>query len=309
MEERKPDKVMQRAIMHMALSSIKQMVESGSIIADYALSLVGGSLGYLNERESNPDFVRFRKMSRLVYKDEPQSGTSYPMYGLDGAQTGKYKFGLASNENVNMLFKLHQNFSGKSYETPKQLKSALQKLLEGKRVLELGCGPGHNLAVIKRLGARVSGVELRKECKDAVPDVDVRHGDAECLDEIFGDERFDMIYSKDLFCTAVLQPGKSERIAASTYRHTADGGMGLHHINYTKIPLPMFLLHRWIANREAGVDPVKAEDDFWELDDKQRDDALWTNRCSIDPQYLVRQSFTLKEYVIDNGELNMIVKK
>ena len=220
-----------------------------------------------------------------------------------------FTFSRASHKYVHSLFQLYQHLSGEEYTSPEQLKEVLRKSLDGKRILELGCGPGFNLKVLQDLGAIVSGVEIRRDLIGGVPDVDIRYGDAEHLDDIFPDDRFDLIYSEDFFCNAVMDQEKSGRIATQTYRHTTEGGAGIHQIIYEKMELPLYLLGLWISNRETGRDHQTIENRFWNMSEDERERALYTNRCSLDPQDLVGLGFKVKEYSIENGELNIVVRK
>jgi hypothetical protein len=45
------------------------------------------------------------------------------------------------------------------------------------------------------------------------------------------------------------------------------------------------------------------------LDDETKEDILWTNKSTLDPQYLVRTGFKIKEYTMENGDLVIVTKK
>ena len=96
---------------------------------------------------------------------------------------------------------------------------------------------------------------------------------------------------------------------AKTYILTKDGGTGLHQITYEKLSLQLFLLHAWSCARQAGRDPKETEELFWDMPEDEQEDALYTNRSSLDLQDVVTSGFKLREYSIENGELNIIINK
>lgn len=295
---------MQKHMINRALNSIKSMIESGQISADMALGLLAERSGQFSGKNDAPEYKRFKENSGLIYDNELFFDINYKM---DNAM--EYKFAPASQHDIHALYKLYQHLSNKEYDSPEQLKKIMKELVEGKRILELGSGPGFNLNVLHNLGARVSGIEIRKDLIGKISNVDVRCGDAEHLDDVFGDEQFDLIYSIDLFCTAVINQEKSGRIATQTYRHTKDGGTCVHQITYEKMELPFYLLGLWISNREAGINPEEMEEFFWNMPEDEKEKALYTNRCSLDLQDLVVRGFKIKEYSIENGQLNIVVRK
>ncbi len=181
-------------------------------------------------------------------------------------------------------------------------------LLNGKRILELGCGPGFNLRVLQDLGANTSGIEIVEGLVGRVPQIDIRKGDAEYLDKLFGNDEFDIIYSRDLFCTAIMDQDKAKKIAKQMYKHTKIGGLVICQITYEKMQIPLYLMAMWFYNRKISGDFKKMEEDFWNNEEKIETE-LYTNRCSLDLQDLVIHGFRLIEYSIDNGELNMVLRK
>lgn len=290
--------------MKRALEPIQSMIETGRLRPDMALGLLAEQSGQFQGNGDTSEYKRFKETSGLIYANEPFFDVNYR------TEIGDiYKFRPASHHDVHTLYKLYQHLSGKEYSSPEQLKEVMRESLDGKRVLELGSGPGFNLKVLQDLGARVSGVEVRRNLIGGVPDVDVRYGYAEHLDDVFRDEQFDIVYSRDVFCRAVMDQEKSGRIATQTYRHTKDGGTGVHQITYEKMELPLYLLSLWIFNRETGRNHEAMVEQFWNMPEEEREKAMYTNRCSLDPQDLVIPGFKLKEYSVENGELNIVVRR
>jgi len=293
----------QRALIEQPLNEIKGMIERNEISAEQALLLVRKQAGEFDKSNVNPDFKKFSTNSGLIYQNEKFTPTSYP---LDKLLT--YSFKKPSIQDVNTLFKLHQHLKGKPYESPEQLREVMKELVAGKRILEIGCGPGFNLQVLEQLGANVTGVEKRKELLK-FPDLNVLVGDAQNLGELLGKEQFDLIYSRDLFSTAIMDENTSAAITEQTYNHTVTGGLGMHHLTYIKISEATFLLGTWIKTRGTKIDSNEIYDRFWNLSPAAREDALYTNRSTLHPQDLLRQGFHLDEYSIENNELNIVTRK
>jgi len=82
-------------------------------------------------------------------------------------------------------YNLRRNKEGISYfyneltETPTTLK--LLGNIKGKKILDLGCGPGFYLSKLKKRGAKVKGIDFSKEliriAKQENPDVEIKYGD------------------------------------------------------------------------------------------------------------------------------------
>lgn len=100
--------------------------------------------------------------------------------------------------------------------------------LEGRRLLDVGCGGGNWLDTFQRLGARpadLAGVELQPEAVEAararVPGADVRVGDGLTLP--WPDGRFDLVFQATVF-TSILDPNVRKRLAGEMLRVLVGGG-------------------------------------------------------------------------------------
>lgn len=295
---------MERWVMKRSLEPIESLVESGALKPDIALSMLTKQFQNFSEDSHTTEFRKFKANSGLIYRDEVFSDTSY----VDDCG-GTYIFRPPSHIGVLNLYKLHQHLSGGEFDSPESLMEIMQGLLKGKRVLEIGSGPGFNLNVLKKLGAEVSGVELRRELVGKLPEIDVKVGDAANLDKMFGKELFDIIYSTDFFCKAVIDEQKATEIAYRMGSQTRAGGISIHQMSYEKMALPVFLFSMWLSNRQVGRDHKTMEDWFWNEPKWSRNDMLYTNRSTLDLQDLLRGGFGLKEYSIENGDLNIVVKR
>ncbi|MBF0166674.1 MAG: class I SAM-dependent methyltransferase [Alphaproteobacteria bacterium] len=79
--------------------------------------------------------------------------------------------------------------------------------VQGKDILDLGCGDGHLLASLRELGAKASGIDTDSamvSCARVLnPDADIRLADAAHLP--YADESFDLIVANTLLCL-ILSP-------------------------------------------------------------------------------------------------------
>lgn len=101
--------------------------------------------------------------------------------------------------------------------------------LDGKRVLDVGCGTGRNLQRLVDLGAEpglLSGVDLRDDAIERGiglnPGLDLRVANAEQLP--FDDGSFDLITQYTVF-TSILDDGMKSRVAAEMLRVLRPGGL------------------------------------------------------------------------------------
>lgn len=304
--DKKDMRAVQNWLLRRALEPLQEMIERGDISSGEGITFLSQQSGTFVGENDTPGYRRFKGNTSLIYAGEQFFESAY------GTESGmfEYKFRPPSLDYQNTLFKLYQQLSGKGYESPEQLRDLMKEALEGRRVLELGSGPGFNLKVLKDLGANVSGVEIRRDLAEGVPEADVRLGDAQDLDTIFDNEQFDVIYSRDLFCLdVVLNRQKSARVVQSTARHTKNGGLGLHQVTYEKMQPLLYHFSRWVAARETGRDFETMQRDWDMLSDEEQEDLMHSNRCSLDPQDLLRIGFRVMEYSAENGDLNIVAKK
>ena len=97
-----------------------------------------------------------------------------------------------------------------------------------RRVLEVGCGTGYELAWMLELGAapdRLVGVDLLPDriavARKAHPNLDLRVANAEHLD--FSDATFDLVMALTVF-SSILDREMAARVAAEVYRVLRPGG-------------------------------------------------------------------------------------
>jgi len=295
---------LQRRLLESSLEPLKEMVRAGETDGDTATALLVNDWKTRRGDSRTASFRKFVENSGPIFENEP-----YFDAGYDLLMDRSYMIAKASS-NAQLFFKIYQHLSGEPYDSPKQLLKIMREIAKGKRFLELGCGPGFCLGVLRELGAEVAGVEMRLEFANAVPEAGVRCGDAEFLGDLFGDSRFDVIYSHDFFCeSVVLERLKSLSVAAAAFRHMEDGGLGIHQINCWKMPLPVFLFDMWVTLSQRGDDFEQFQNTFWNLPPEEMEDSFYTNRFSLDPQDLLRLGVEIKELSLENDVFTLVARK
>ncbi len=298
------DRDIPRIIAEMALEPIKAMVRNGAMHPHEALAFVGRELGHYSNHDYDPAYKKFVQNQDVIFEEEVHFPANYQTTTSFG-----YIYTESSHVDSHFLFQLHQQFNGPDYDSPEELKESLQDILKDKKLLEIGCGPGFGLKVFQDLGAEVTGVELRNKYKNRIPDLDIKYGNALNLSELVGDQKFDIIYSSDVFATACINHEDSSRIAYNMYEQTANNGKGFHFVTYTYFH-PVFLdFSTWIQSLEMGALGPSHFNWFENLSPEQREDHSWSNTVSLDPQYLIRAGFNIKNYNKENGDLVILTQK
>lgn len=93
------------------------------------------------------------------------------------------------------------------------------------RVLEIGCGLGHNAAWMDRQGHDVVAIDISdvaiKICRDSWPNVDFRHADI--LDPTLDLGEFDLVFERGVMVVLKHAPDRS-RLVSAAQRHMVPGG-------------------------------------------------------------------------------------
>lgn len=294
---------MQIKMIKRALEPIWEMVKAGRISVKDAANIV-----FAQDRERNPVtysplFQKFIDNCGEVFRNEVHFESGYHIENV-----GSYSYGKSSNTDAHFLCKLHQHFNGSQYSNPAELRLSIEDILKGKRLLELGCGPGFGLRVFQDLGAKAVGIDIRKPEK-AVSGVDIRHGSAVELEELCKGENFDIIYSNDLFASACIDQKNTNRIISASYRQTSPDGKAFHFVTYRKINPVSHMMACWESALNGGRDLEEFEDFYMGLSREELEDMRWTNVSTLDPQFLIRAGYALREYSHENNDLVMVAEK
>lgn len=295
---------MRRHVARMGLEPIKSMVLSGGITHDQALSLVANATGWFNF-DFTPEYQGFRENMGKIFENETFFKSDYDY--LDGL--GNYDYQPSSKVDSFFLYKLFKYFRGKDYDSPEVLRDEVAGIVKGRRILELGCGPGFGLKVLQDLGAIVTGVELRDGYKGRIPNLDIRYGSATKLEEIFNREKFEIVYSNDLFALACVDFKQARQIVKGISRVTPEGGFGFHLVAYREMA-PLFQeFGGWLKVFETGRDLEEYERACEYVSDEEREEGSWTNTATLDPQYMLREGFKIREYSLENNYLTIVSEK
>jgi SAM-dependent methyltransferase len=289
-------------MMRNAIDPIKAMVRSGGMPPDVALAMVLDATDQYSEDGHRPEFKRFKENMGKIFENEVFFKSNF---NISPAHEGTYR--EPSYTDPHFFFKLYEHFGSKEYNSPEELREIVEGILKEKKILEIGCGPGFGLHVFKDLGAEPTGVELDERYKGEIPEVDIRYGNATNIGELCKDEKFDIIYSKDFFCTAVIDPKDSVKVANEMFKVTANEGLGFHIINYLKFNYAVREFGPWIDAFKRGENMDYWERWFEDIPDEEK--ANWCNKSSLDPQYLIRAGFNIEQYKFDNDDLVMITSK
>lgn len=291
---------MRKYFVEMALEPIKAMVNAGAIPEDQALSMVVETTRCL-ERDPTAELDKFVKNSGKLFENEAKFQASYKSFA------DHYNYQPSSRNDQTLLYKLYQHMKGRRYDSPDKLKKEMQRLLENKRILELGCGPGFCVKTLEDLGAKVTGIEIREDHRGKIPGLDIRYGNVLNLDSICKQDNFDLVVSNDFFAVACIHGEEAEKAVEQISRKTLPGGLNIHLMAYMKMSPAVHEFRAWLVDRRNGN--TRMQDMLNNLTDEEYESSLWTNRSSLDPQDLIRNGMSVLEYAIDNGDLVIAARK
>ena len=247
-----------------------EMMESMGMPLDYALAIFADTTRFL-ERDNSPEFEKFLEYSGQIFENEFHVKCSYH----HAENVPPYEFRPASVEYTNILFQLYEQYSNQEYESEQELTDIMKNILSGKKILEIGCGPGFFLPILKRLGAQAHGIEVCEDNKDKVPDVDIVYTDAENLESILGEEKFDIIISKDVFCGVVLKKDKAYSILENAYNKLKKNGIIINQIDYKRMELSFYFMRQKMICNDLNYDFDRMLDNwFYEMSEEEQEEAF-----------------------------------
>lgn len=177
--------------------------------------------------------------------------------------------------------------------------STIRQTLEGKRILELGCGPGFFLHMLNDLGAEVTGVEMNDSYKNKVDGINIVYGDAKNLSS-FVHGSYDVVISKDFLSLAVTKDDAGP-IMAEAFKVTREGGFSFHQIDYGKMDEKKYL--EMISHASGqGLDEARIRQTWEHLPADTKEMLLYKNILNISLDHLADIGYkplTQYKYCVD----------
>ncbi len=282
------------------LKPIKELVINGKINDSEAINLLLKELKKSAKKENSEKYQKFKRLSGLLFKNEPCLDIGYRMPNSGHP----YKFLKASEHYVSTFYSVCKYLCDKEFNNEEGLLSLMKEVLSNKRILELGCGVGNSIKVLKQLGAKVSGIDIISELKGKIEDIDLIVGDCENLGKLSQGELFDIIYSKDFFTDTVLNRDKAKKISEGILKVLKKGGLVIHHITYQKVDIPVILLSVWLYCRKTGEEYNAAKEDYL-----KNNPVLYSNQPPLTKEDYESLGFEVLEYQEEDGEFAVILRK
>ena len=168
-------------------------------------------------------------------------------------------------------------------ENQRELHDKVRTALSGKRILELGSGPGFFLKFLKGLGAtEVVGVDENEKLRDGSKrlGVNVVYGDARDLGSLIGNQQFDLVVSKDFLSYAVTKDD-ARPIMKGAYKLLSHRGISVHTIDYGKMSEEEYLdfVREHTQHLGGNVDHIVRN--FQRMNEQQKDVMLRKNILNI----------------------------
>lgn len=206
---------------------------------------------------------------------------------------------------ASMLYHLMRHLTNvNGGETKQGIEQLARQTFRGKKILELGCGPGFFLYTLRELGAEVTGLDLNDKDKDKIEaaNLDVRFGNAKELTRLVENKKYDVIFSKDFLSFAVTRDD-AYPIMEQVYSSLKDRGLTLHQINYGRSSEQDYLEHVAKFCGEGKLDYNKFKREFESLGTEEKEMLLRRNIFNIGPASLDKIGFTpLTSYLFDVQE-------
>ncbi len=216
-----------------------------------------------------------------------ESVTPVDFMGINAACLEQFDYG-GSFGYRSMLYHLMRHLKNViGEESQSEIEELARKTFSGKKVLELGSGPGFFLYALRELGADVTGVDTNEEFREQTEQarLNMLYGDAKDLARLVGDRRFDVAFSKDFLSFGVTRHD-AEPIMRGVYTALRNGGLTAHQIEYRKTPEKKYLAMVEQFCKARGSDFERMKTIFSKLDDEQKEYMLRKNVLNISMEHL-----------------------
>jgi hypothetical protein len=254
------------------------------------------------------DAMKFMKNSELIFKDEEYFESKYFMDKETIGEAASFDYKPASQVYQYMFYQIYKRLSGKGFDSPEQLKDNFSSAVNGRKFLELGCGPGFALRVLKSLGADVAGIEILTDHRDRSQGLNIEYGDAsEILPSLR--QKFDVIFSMDVFTTTILPMFKAASMLMHSDNLMQKDGFSIHQIVLGKMHPELNDFMMWMKCREKGLDYDGLKREFDSLPEAVKEEHMYTNHPNFSEEELKAIGFNVVDYSKDGWYLNMVLKK
>jgi SAM-dependent methyltransferase len=204
-----------------------------------------------------------------------------------------YDYGGASSYRSLFYIMMRHLLNVHGGESPQELRGNVTSALSGKKVLELGCGPGFFIRFLKDLGAyEVVGVEENEQLREGSEKLgaEVLFGDARNLGDLLQKRKFDVVVSKDFLSYAVTKEDAGP-IMQGVYDCLSPNGITIHSIDYGRMSEERYLQYARSAAAGFGGDAERVVKNFQEMSENQKEMVLRKNILNIGPGSLEKIGF------------------
>ena len=241
--------------------------------------------GYEKRSHGKLSGLKFRAFDRNTKSRQVSLGDN-----LNIAVIEEYKYGgtLAYRSVLYHLLRHMTNIHGQ--ETSDEISQRARQAFSGKKVLELGCGPGFFLYSLRKLGAEVTGVEesekYRKNTQEA--GLNIVYGDATNLADLVKGE-FDVVFSRDFLSFGVTKD-YADLIMKEALKVTRKNSLSFHSVDYSRTSEEKYL--EYIKKSMPESMQKSFAENFNNMSVEQREFILRRNIFNISPDHLKSLGYT-----------------
>jgi SAM-dependent methyltransferase len=213
----------------------------------------------------------------------------------------EYDFSTPSDYMM-LAYKLYCKISNKPFKNAEELRENYKEAVSGKKVLELGPGPGWFLKTLKSLGADVAGIDLNAQSHILVgnSDLNIKEGSAADIEKVFP-ENFDIVLSHDFFPRTIIPNSEAIKTVIAINNRLKSNGFSIHSLVYVQMPKELLFLQF-----DQGTTPEKArrlKQLFEESPPEKQKELLQSNKPSLSLNDLERLGLKDPEYEIESAQL------
>jgi|GEM_PF-4975857 len=248
------------------------------------IGLAGVQYGLLQMEFYKKTLAMFQEAQKHFFEAKYTAMNPIDLGGIKAACLEQYTYSPAISYR-SMLYHMTRHMTNlEGNETKNQTIGKVIKALEGKRVLELGCGPGFFLHMLHDLGAEVTGVEMNDAYKDRCNGIKIVYGDAKSISSLVQGD-YDVVISKDFLSLPVTRDDAGP-IMEEAFKVTRRGGLSLHQIEYSKMDEKDYFARISEAGDVQGIDVGRLRETWEHLDPIAKDMLLHKNIWNISLEHL-----------------------